>query len=325
MCLSGVLTYYSQPYSVKNRLIESVYRQVEETLVKLYRLIYASDQIEYLGLAEFQDIVVKSEQNNARLNITGLLVILTKKFLQVLEGPSVELNGLYEKIMRDSRHKNPRLISYMPIHNRHFMEWSMKGINWSKMKPRVMELFITKYGEADGCVAVPDDPWQAYSLLYDIYCGLHFADWSADNPVSEPVIRTPQITTADYSRYRVLVVEDDAVVRRIILRMLQQMGFLYLSEADDGAIALREVDKIPPDLILCDIQMKPMDGLSFLQVLRNTQHEHCPKFVFLTGHTEQAIINRAHELGVDAFITKPVKIDQLRYQINSVLTPLATP
>jgi len=291
--------------------------------VKLYRLIYVSDQLEYLGLAEFKDILMKSEKNNTRLGITGLLVILTKKFLQVLEGPSVELNSLYERIMRDSRHKNPRIISYVPIHNRHFMEWSMKGINWSKMKSRVMELLTTKYGEADGCVAVPDDPWQAYSLLYDIYCGLHFADWTTDGNVSEPVIQIPPITVTNYSHYRVLVVEDDAVVRRIILRMLKQMGFLYLGEADDGAVALREIDKAPPDLILCDIEMKPMDGLSFLQVLRNIQHKNCPKFIFLTGHTEPTIVNRAHELGVDAFITKPVKIDQLRYQINSILTSLS--
>ena len=292
--------------------------------MKLYRLIYVSDQLEYLGLAEFKDILIKSEKNNMRLGITGLLVILTKKFLQVLEGPGTELNSLYERIMRDSRHKNARLISYTPIHDRHFTEWSMKGMNWSRMKPQFTGLLTTKYGEADGCVAVPDDPWLAYSLLYDIYCGLHFSDWITDNTVPEKATPITEVTANNYSRYRVLVVEDDAVVRRIILKMLKQMGFLYLGEADDGAIALQEVDKLPPDLILCDIEMKPMDGLSFLQVLRNIQHDRCPKFIFLTGHTEPTIVNRAHELGVDAFITKPVKIDQLRYQINSILASSST-
>ncbi|MBK8753939.1 MAG: BLUF domain-containing protein [Candidatus Competibacteraceae bacterium] len=54
------------------------------------------------------------------MGITGLLVILDKQFLQVLEGPGSELNTLYEKIIRDSRHKNPKLISYTAIHDRHF-------------------------------------------------------------------------------------------------------------------------------------------------------------------------------------------------------------
>ncbi len=91
--------------------------------MKLYRLIYVSDKVKHLELADFKEILVKSEENNSRLGITGLLAILDQKFLQVLEGPGPELNALYEKLMRDARHKNPKLISYDAIHDRHFKMW----------------------------------------------------------------------------------------------------------------------------------------------------------------------------------------------------------
>lgn len=288
--------------------------------MKLYRLIYASDKREYLGLADFQDILAKSEKNNAELEITGLLVILDKKFFQVLEGSSAALNTLYEKIMRDLRHKNPYLLSYTPIHERQFKEWSMRGVNWASMNPQVTSLLIKKYGESERSIAIPDDPWLAFSLLYDICCSIHLSEWADATALPEPVIVSPEKMQANFERYRVLVVEDDAIVRRIILKILQQMGFRYLGEADNGASALQEVDKLPPDLILCDIEMKPMDGLSFLQILRKNRGENCPKFIFLTGHTDPTIVNRAHDLGVDAFIIKPVKATQLRYQINNVIS-----
>lgn len=287
--------------------------------MKLYRLIYVSDKREYLGLADFKDILAKSEKNNAEFGITGLLVALDKKFFQVLEGPGAALNTLYEKIMRDPRHKNPRLLSYLPVHDRHFSEWAMKGINWSGMNVQVTSLLLKKYGESGGSIVIPDDPWLAFSLLYDIYCNAHFLEWAEPASLPDPGLLLSEKKVVNYQRYRVLVVEDDALVRRIILRMLQHMGFRYLGEADNGASALQEVEKFPPDLILCDIEMKPMDGLSFLQVLRQTRGLNGPKFIFLSGNTEPAIVNRAHALGIDAFISKPIKADQLRYQIDHVI------
>ena len=187
------------------------------------------------------------------------------------------------------------------------------------MKPKLTAWLITKYGESDGAITIPEDPLMVYSLLYDIYCSMHLAEWMEDSSLLENVVQIPEKTAINYERYRVLVVEDDAVVRRIILKMLQQMGFLYLGEADEGNSALQEIAKLPPDLILCDIEMKPMDGLSFLKILRDKHGVNCPKFIFLTGQTDLSTVNRAYELGVDSFISKPVRFEQLCRQINSVI------
>ncbi len=138
--------------------------------MQLYRLIYVSDVASYIDWTDLKDILLKSQENNASLDVTGLLVMISRKFLQVLEGSAEHLNALYAKILRDSRHDHSCLISYMPISERHFSQWSMQGINLTLMKPEFTEFLLKKYGHApDGSIAIPDDPLLAHSLLYDIY------------------------------------------------------------------------------------------------------------------------------------------------------------
>ncbi|NJM13585.1 MAG: BLUF domain-containing protein [Synechococcaceae cyanobacterium SM1_2_3] len=144
--------------------------------MKLHRLIYVSDQREYIEFTDLKEIMAKSETNNAELEITGLLLMIGQKFLQVLEGSAAEVNSLYERILRDSRHKKIKLISYTPIHDRHFKDWSMKGINWSSIKPDIQSFLYKKYGQSEKVVTVPEDPWLAFSLLYDVYCNIHHGD-----------------------------------------------------------------------------------------------------------------------------------------------------
>lgn len=127
----------------------------------------------------------------------------------------------------------------------------------------------------------------------------------------------------NYQSYRVLVIEDQSIVRLIIVNMLQKLGFQSIAQAADGAAGLLAIEQLPPDLILCDIEMKPLDGLSFLQVLRQSQGDRCPGVIFLTSHAEAGIVARACALGVDAFVTKPVTVEQLRYQIDSVLASIS--
>ncbi len=137
--------------------------------MKLYRLMYLSEAAPALDWNDFKQIMVKSEENNAKLHITGILLLSDNKFLQVLEGEVKALNGLYEKIIQDERHLNSLLLSYTPIHERHFTEWSMRGINAALLPPEQREFLIKKYGKSGDGVAIPEDPYLAHSLLYDVY------------------------------------------------------------------------------------------------------------------------------------------------------------
>lgn len=138
--------------------------------MSLHRLIYVSERANFFDWADLKEIVAKSAENNARLGITGLLVLSDRYFLQVLEGPTSELSDLYGKILRDARHKNPRLLGYTPIHEQVFQIWSMRGVNLVNANSEFAERLSQKYGAVGRGVQVPNDPWLAFSLLYDVYC-----------------------------------------------------------------------------------------------------------------------------------------------------------
>ncbi|MBV8536858.1 MAG: response regulator [Alphaproteobacteria bacterium] len=127
--------------------------------------------------------------------------------------------------------------------------------------------------------------------------------------------------TIDLKATRVLVVDDSDFTRDILVAMLRDIGFEMIFQAGDGTDALRQLDATSPGLIICDIDMKPMDGLAFLDELR--RHPWIPAaaipVVFTTVHTETAIVQHATQLGADGYIVKPVKRNELEARVRAAL------
>lgn len=123
----------------------------------------------------------------------------------------------------------------------------------------------------------------------------------------------------NYASHRVLIVDDQAFVRRIVMTLLKQIGFNDIYESGDGSQAMQRLAEIEIDLVVCDIEMAPMDGLSFLRLLRERYATRCPRFIFLTCHGDAAMVKQARDLGVDAFVLKPVNLDQLRRRVDHVM------
>ncbi|WP_168220445.1 response regulator [Azospirillum thermophilum] len=138
----------------------------------------------------------------------------------------------------------------------------------------------------------------------------------------------------DLAAASVLVVEDHDFTRNLILSVLRKIGVGSVREAASGPAAFRILGIAPVDVILCDIGMKPMDGITFLRRLRAGQppppEEGAqpvppdaidPKtpVIMLTAHTEADIVTRAHGAGATAFLVKPIKPDLLRSRIEAVL------
>jgi two-component system chemotaxis response regulator CheY len=120
---------------------------------------------------------------------------------------------------------------------------------------------------------------------------------------------------------RVLVIDDNDFMRETIAAMLRDIGFRDVTEARDGHDALRQLELANPGLIICDIEMKPMDGLDFVEALRVHAWPRAKEIpvIFLTVHTEAPIVKRAAKLGVDAYVVKPVQKKQLEARIITVL------
>ena len=125
----------------------------------------------------------------------------------------------------------------------------------------------------------------------------------------------------EYEQLRVLVIEDQPFIRKMIVEILINIGFRQIKEAEDGAAGLEIVAAWPLDLIICDIEMGPVDGLSFLETLRrdDTPGKARSPVIFVTSHAESETVERARDLGVDAFIVKLPSTAALQSRIDFVL------
>lgn len=102
----------------------------------------------------------------------------------------------------------------------------------------------------------------------------------------------------------VLVVEDSDMIRNITCRMLKKMGCGSVVESENGRIALEKMSECDFDLIFSDIDMPEMNGLELVEKVRE-QKKSLP-IVILSSHTEKDIQDRAFELGVNDYLTKPL-------------------
>ncbi len=124
-----------------------------------------------------------------------------------------------------------------------------------------------------------------------------------------------------YENIRVLVLEDETYIRQIICRLLRQIGFRLFDEGADGTDGFKELLRVKPDLIICDIHMKPVDGMTFLKKLRHLGKPEYSKtpFIFLTADANRDTVIAAKELRVDGYLSKPVSQNSLKARVDAAL------
>lgn len=130
--------------------------------------------------------------------------------------------------------------------------------------------------------------------------------------------------TVDFFRLKVLVVDDQALIRTLINQALRSMGVRpeAILQAADGASAVRTLDSRQVDLVLCDIQMDGMDGIGLLKELRcgQTANPSNLPFIFLSGHADRSNVLAAARLHADGFLVKPPKPADVEKAIELALT-----
>lgn len=105
----------------------------------------------------------------------------------------------------------------------------------------------------------------------------------------------------------VLVVEDDASTRSLLARMLKTMGAAQIHEATNGGDGLRLACEHKPHIAICDVNMEPVDGLSFLGGVRAALDPKVSSLpvVMFTAAKDSAALEKARALGVQGYLLKP--------------------
>jgi DNA-binding response OmpR family regulator len=118
---------------------------------------------------------------------------------------------------------------------------------------------------------------------------------------------------------RILIVDDDANIRTSVRLCLEAAGYT-VEQAVNGADALEKVHASPPDLVLLDLAMPVLDGMTVLAELRGMlSRQSSPRAIVMTAHGSVRTAIQAVRLGASDFIEKPFTPDELRLSITSVL------
>ena len=103
---------------------------------------------------------------------------------------------------------------------------------------------------------------------------------------------------------RVLIADDEALIRMGLRTMLTEAGYQVVGEAGDGRRTLDLIRKLDPDLVFLDIKMPEPDGLAVAQQVMETGPR---PVVLLTAHGDREYVDRARRSGVMAYLVKPIK------------------
>ena len=122
---------------------------------------------------------------------------------------------------------------------------------------------------------------------------------------------------------KILVVDDQGVMRKLIKKFLGDLGFTQVVEADDGATAWpKYIEAIAEDapfkLVICDWNMPRMNGLELLAKVRASKVLGNTPFIMLTAESENHQVDKATQLKVSAYIKKPFTPDTLFSKMQEV-------
>ena len=112
--------------------------------------------------------------------------------------------------------------------------------------------------------------------------------------------------TSNNSKVRILVAEDETIIRLDLIEMLTEAGYEVVAHAENGAVAIEMANLHKPDLAILDVKMPLVDGITAAQEIINIA-----PVLMLTAFSQRELVERARDAGVMAYVVKPFSINDL--------------
>ena len=119
------------------------------------------------------------------------------------------------------------------------------------------------------------------------------------------------------AKRRVVVAEDESLIRIDIVETLEDNGFEVVAEAADGEKAVSLVEELRPDLVVMDVKMPLLDGISAAEIINR---KRLAPVVLLTAFSQRELVERAAEAGALAYVVKPFTPNDLIPAIEVALS-----
>ncbi|MCK5297220.1 MAG: response regulator [Alphaproteobacteria bacterium] len=125
----------------------------------------------------------------------------------------------------------------------------------------------------------------------------------------------------DISKLKFLIVDDNKGMRKLVKVILKAFNVKNIIELETCEGALNEIRLFKPDIIICDWEMKPINGISFVKKIR-TSNKSFDKFIpiiMLTGYSERKRVIEARDVGISEYLVKPISSKGLFSRIRSII------
>ena len=119
-------------------------------------------------------------------------------------------------------------------------------------------------------------------------------------------VKIPESEMNGVRRERIVVAEDEALIRLDLVEMLTSAGYEVVGQASNGREAVELVKELSPDLAILDVKMPEMDGITAAEQILGTS-----PVLMLTAFSQRELIERARDAGAMAYVVKPFDIHQL--------------
>ena len=117
-------------------------------------------------------------------------------------------------------------------------------------------------------------------------------------------------------RTRVIIADDESLIRMDLREMLTNLGYLVVGEAGDGRSAVNLARELRPDIVIMDVKMPDMDGIEAARLLTE---ERIAPVLLLSAYSDQGLVQRARQAGVAGYLVKPFRESDLTPAMEVVL------
>ena len=117
-------------------------------------------------------------------------------------------------------------------------------------------------------------------------------------------------------RTRVIIADDEVLIRMDLREMLTNLGYLVVGEVADGRSAVNQARELRPDVVIMDIKMPDMDGIEAAKIMTE---ERIAPVLLLSAYSQQELVQRARQAGVAGYLVKPFRESDLPPAIEVAL------
>ena len=141
-----------------------------------------------------------------------------------------------------------------------------------------------------------------------------------DQFLKEKGMPLPEEAKTTEERKKILVVDDDKIIVETIVQALEEDEFGYeMISASDGFEAGLQVNHFKPDLLILDIMMPDINGYEVCQKIKSNPETKDTKIIVLSAYLDDDAFNQMKEYGADACFSKPLPLEQLKFEVAKLL------